>query len=601
MRVQVSRSKNSESFFIIKSFRDKKTGRNTSRVVERLGTRAALEKELGPGVDVRAWADERAGRLTLEEKARTKRIMVGLSPTRRIEQGVQKSFSGGYLFLQSIYHALGLDGICTGIAARHSFKYDLDSILSRLVYGRVLHPASKISTCRFAETLLEAPLFDDHQVYRALEVLAKESDFIQSELYRNSKKVASRRDRILYYDCTNFFFETEEEDGFRQYAHSKENRPNPVVQMGLFMDADGIPLACTIDAGATSEQTTLIPLEEKILKDFGLAKFVVCTDAGLSSATNRIFNSRHERQFITTQSIKKLRGHLKEWALDAGGWQMSGSDKVYDLGELEHVISAEGTPQKVRDTLSDKTFYKQRMIKEEVSNAGKKETFEQLLIVTFSFKYRSYLRSIRAGHIDRALRAIERNPAGLKRRSQHDFRRLIKTTSATRHGEVAEVTVYAIDEAAIAKEARYDGFYGLCTSLDADDIEGILKVNKNRWEIEECFRIIKSEFLARPSFLSRKDRLTAHFLTCFIALLVYRLLERRLGGEHTCSQIIDCLRSMDFKEVRGEGFEPLYVRTPLTDALHEAFGFYTDYEIVTDQAMKEILKKTRKPETLRHS
>jgi transposase len=415
-----------------------------------------------------------------------------------------------------------------------------------------------------------------------------------------SKKITQRRDSILYYDCTNFFFEIEEEDDFRQYGHSKENRPNPIVQMGLFMDADGIPLACTIDAGAKGEQTTLIPLEEKILKDFGLAKFVVSTDAGLSSATNRIFNSQRERQFITTQSIKKLKGHLKDWALDKTGWQMSGHDRVFDLEELEGVLSSDETPQKVKDALSNRTFYKKRMIKEEVSNAGKKETFEQLLIVTFSFKYRSYLRSIRASHINRALRAIEEKPASLKKKNQHDFRRLIKETSATKEGEVADLTVYAIDEAAIQKEARYDGFYGLCTSLDADDIEGILQVNKNRWEIEECFRIIKSEFLARPSFLSRKDRLTAHFLTCFIALLVYRLLEKKLGGKYTCSEIIDCLRSMDFKEVKGEGFEPLYVRSDLTDALHEAFGFYTDFEIVTDRAMKEIIKKTRKPETLRH-
>jgi transposase len=365
--------------------------------------------------------------------------------------------------------------------------------------------------------------------------------------------------------------------------------------MGLFMDADGIPLACTIDAGATGEQTTLIPLEEKILKDFELSKFVVVTDAGLSGIKNRMFNSQGERQFITTQSIKRLKGHLKSWALDQSGWQICGSDKVFDLEEIEKLIYAEETSEKMRESLKSKTFYKERMIKEGVETDGKKEMYEQRLIVTFSFKYRAYQRAIRAGQVDRALRAIEENSPSLKKKNAHDFRRLIKTTSATKHGEVADVVSHTIDESVIAKEAAFDGFYGLCTSLDDSDIEGILRVNKNRWEIEECFRIMKSEFLARPSFLSNKDRLAAHFLTCFIALLVYRILEKKLAGEWTCSEIIDCLRSMNFKEIRGEGFEPLYMRTELTDDFHNTFGFYTDFEIVTDKLMKEIFKKTKKP------
>jgi hypothetical protein len=595
MRVQISRSKNTESFFIIKSFRDKATGKNTSKVVKKLGTRAELKEMLGPDVDVVAWAKAEAKRLTEEEKAGIKRIAVEYDPTLRIEEGVRRSYCGGYLFLQSIYHELKLDDICKDIAARHSFKYDLDAIVSRLIFGRVLYPASKASTCRFSESLIEPPDFSDHQVYRALGVLAEENGYLQSALYKNSKRIVSRKDKILYYDCTNFYFEIEAEDDFREYARSKEFRPNPVVQMGLFMDAGGMPLACTIDAGATGEQTTLIPLEEKIIKDFNLSKFIVVTDAGLSGARNKIFNSKEERQYITTQPIKKLKEHLRKWTLDKAGWSMHGSDEIFDLDELDEVVASVETSPTVRDMLLNKTFYKERMIKEKVVVDGEKRDFEQRLIVTFSFKYRAYLRAVRQGQIERALRAIEHDSSRMERKNQNDFRRLVKRTSATREGEVADVTVYAIDEEVISKEAQYDGFYGLCTSLDADDIEGILLVSKNRWEIEECFRIIKSEFLARPAFLSREDRLTAHFLTCFIALLVYRILENRLGGTYTSCQIIDCLRSMDFKDVKGEGYEPLYMRTELTDALHDAFGFYTDYEIVTDKMMKEIIKKTKKP------
>lgn len=592
MRVQVSKSKNSETFYIIKSFRDKETKKNTSKIVERLGTRQELEAKLGHDVDIMAWAKARAEVLTEEEKQGTKRITLELNPTTRIESGIRKKFCGGYLFLQSIYHELGLDDICADITKRHSYKFDLDAILSRLVYGRVLSPSSKTSTCRFSETLIEPPTFSDHQVFRSLEVLAKENNFIQSKLYKNSKKVVPRRDKILYYDCTNFFFEVEEADGFRNYGRSKEHRPNPLVQMGLFMDASGMPLACHIDPGNTNEQTTLIPLEEKILEDFSLSKFIVCTDAGLSSQANRKFNSVKNRQFITTQSIKTLKAHLKKWALDTSGWYVCGSNDTFNLTDIEEILDSEKTDQTTHDVLFNKTFYKERMIKEKVG--GEKEYFEQRLIVTFSFKYQAYLRSVRQGQIERALRALEKDSSRIDRKGNNDFRRFIEKKSATQEGEVADITTYAINEKTIAKEAQYDGFYGLCTSLDDDDIEGILRVNANRWEIEECFRIMKSDFKARPAYLSRKDRIEAHFLTCYIAFLVFRILEKKLGDKYTCSQILDTLKDIDFKEVRGEGFEPLYTRTELTDDLHDAFGFHTDYEIMTNKAMKEIIKKTKK-------
>jgi hypothetical protein len=593
MHLQISKSRNAESFYIIKSYRDRRTGKNSSKVVERLGTRSQLEEKLGQDVDIEAWARDRARALTIREKAGTSRISVDYDPASRIDPGVLKVYRGGYLFLQSIYHQLGLDRICKEIARSGSFEYDLDAILSRLIYGRILKPASKMSTVRFADTLIERPAIECHQVYRALEVLADQSDLIQAKLYRNSSKVASRKDTILYYDCTNFFFEITEEDELRKYSRSKDHKPNPVVQMGLFMDAEGIPLACSINAGNTNEQTTLIPLEEKILSDFDLSRFVVVTDAGLSSTANRMFNAKGDRQFITTQSVKVLKDHLMRWAMDRRGWRICGSDAVFDLGEVAAILDEGQTDPAAKGVLYDKVFYKRRPIREEV---GGHEPFEQCLIVTFSFKYRAYQRKVRTEQIDRALRAIEKDKSRINRKGQNDFRRLIKQTSVTKDGEVADTSVYAIDADAVAREARYDGFYGLCTSLDADDdIEGILKVSSGRWQIEECFRILKSEFRSRPAYLSRADRITAHFLTCFIALLVFRLLEKKLGGHYTCSQILDTLKSMDFKDVKGEGFEPLYVRSELTDKLHEAFGFHTDYEIVTGAKMKEIIKKTKEP------
>jgi len=591
MQLQITKSKNAESFYIIKSYRDKQSGKTTSKVVEKLGTRAELEAKLGKGVDVVAWGKQRAKELTAKEKESRHKVMVGYDPTRQLERGRRRVFCGGYLFLQSIYFELGLSAIAHDIQERSNFSYDLDAILSRLIYGRILHPSSKVATYEFSKGLLEAPSFEAHQVYRALEVLHRENDFIQAALYKNSAKVVERKTKILYFDCTNFYFEIEEDDEFRRYGASKQHQPLPLVQMGLFMDSEGMPLAFSMDNGAKNEQLTLRPLEEKILEDFELSEFVVVTDAGLSSTANRRFNSRNARQFITTQSIKKLKAHLKSWALDEGGWSLGGADGLFNLNEVRAEIEKAGKGSLIRKALFDKTFYKSRRIKEKDAATG--EDFEQTLIVTFSFKYEAYQASIRQDQIDRAIKAIASSSSRLDKKNQNDYRRFVKKAAHTKHGEACEHTTFSIDEEVIANEALFDGYYGLCTSLDGDDVEGICKVSARRWEIEECFRIMKTELKARPAYLSREERIRAHFLTCFIALLVYRILEKKLGGTFTVSQILDTLKAMDFEEVKGEGYRPLYERSEITDALHEVFGFQTDFEIITNRDMKKIFKKTK--------
>jgi transposase len=343
--------------------------------------------------------------------------------------------------------------------------------------------------------------------------------------------------------------------------------------MGLFMDGDGMPLAFCIIDGSTSEQITLVPLEKKILKDFELSKFVVCTDAGLSSAANRKFNNKGGRAFITTQSIKKLKGYLKSWALDPAGWRLPGGKEVYNINAIDE--------KKHKDS----TFYKQRWVND--------DGLEQKLIVTYSIKYRDYHAKIRESQIERAQKLISTNPKKLKKANQNDYKRFISAKSVTKDGEVADKTHYSINTGIAEQEKIYDGFYGVCTNLD-DDVQTIIKANHRRWEIEECFKIMKSEFKARPVYLSNDDRVKAHFMTCFIPLLIYRLLEKKLGGKFTCCEIIDGLRGMSFLHVKGEGYVPAYTRTDFTDALHDAFGFRTDYEIVTSANMKKILKSTKK-------
>ena len=570
MRLQIIKSKNAQSLYVVKSVYHNK--KRTNKVVEKLGTYENLKESLNE--DPIKWAKNYVEKLNQQEKEGTRNILVKYNPTKIIEKNQQNSFNGGYLFLEKIYYELGLNNICKDISKKYKFEYDLDNILSRLVYGRIIFPASKLATNDLSKRFIEQPNFELQHIYRALEVISKETDFIQSELYKNSLKVSKRNTNILYYDCTNYFFEIEEESGLRQYGPSKEHRPNPITQMGLFMDGDSIPLAFNISSGNTNEQVTLTPLEEKILEDFKLSKFIVCTDAGLASYANRKFNDKDERAFITTQSIKKLKKHLMDWALSADGWHLTGHNKEYNINEINEN----------EEIFKDKIFFKERWIKE--------NDLEQKLIVTYSLKYKNYQRQIRNSQIERAKNAITTKTFKLDKCNQNDYKRFIKRTNITAEGEIAEKKILSINNEIIEKEEKFDGFYGVCTNLE-DNAEEIIKVNQKRWEIEESFRIMKSEFKARPVYLSRDDRITAHFTTCFLSLVLLRFLEKKLEEKYSSSKIIDCLREMNFMESIGNGYIPTYTRTDLTDDLHDKFGFRTDYQIITNHSLKKIFKKIK--------
>lgn len=570
MRLQISKSKNAASLYVIKTVYT--NGKEHTQIVEKLGTIAELEKNLNDQ-DPIEWAKNYTKELNKKEKEERKEVLIKFAPSKQISKDEQHSFNGGYLFLQQIYHYLGLHKICKEISNRYKFTYNLDSILSRLIYGRIIFPSSKLATCELSKNFIEQPDFELQHIYRALEVLSQETDYIQSELYNNSLNICNRNKGILYYDCTNYFFEIEQEEGLKQYGVSKEHRPNPIVQMGLFMDGDGIPLAFCINKGNCNEQTTLKPLEQKILSDFGLSKFIICTDAGLASTANRKFNSIKERAFITTQSLKKLKAHLKDWALDTKGWHISGSNKVYDITELDEKADL------------DKIFYKQRWINE--------DGLEQKLVVTFSLKYKKYQQAIRNRQVERAQKVISTNPKKLKKCNANDYKRFISKSCYTPDGELANREAYGIDADLIAQEAAYDGFYAVCTNLE-DDASAIIRVNRGRWEIEESFRIMKSEFKARPVYLQRDDRIKAHFTTCFISLMIYRLLEKKLSEKYTCDEIISGLKAMNFYQVKGEGYIPTYTRNDFTDDLHDKFGFRTDYQIVNMKQMKKIFRDTKK-------
>lgn len=569
MKVSISKSKNTTIYYLSKSVRV--GNKTTTKTVEKIGTYEEIKKICGD-MDPLDWAKDYAAKRTVEEKSHKQDIIMRFSSSALIDKNMRRSCNAGYLFLQDIYYSLGINQICDSISEKYKFDYDLNDILSMLVYSRIIAPGSKLSSLESAQGFLEQPKCELHQVYRALEVIAKENDFFQAALYKNSQNVINRKKEVLYYDCTNYYFEIEDEDEFRKYGVSKEHRPNPIIQMGMFMDADGIPLAFSLFDGNQNEQPSMSPLEQKIIKDFDTSDFIVCTDAGLSSTANRKFNSIQGRGFVTTQSIKKLKGFLQDFCLEDDGWYLPGSNKKYKLSELNE------------ETDYDKIFYKDRWMNE--------NNLEQHLIVTYSLKYRNYQRTIRERQVDRAKKLIE-SPSKLSKNKTNDPKRFIEQGHCTSEGEVASKTITSLNQNQIDNEEKYDGLYAVCTNLEYD-VSNIIKINQKRWEIEECFRIMKTEFKARPVYLSRKDRITAHFTTCFTALIIYRILEQKLNEKYTCEELIKTIRSMDMMIAPGEGYIPTYTRTDITDVLHDTFGFRTDYQIISQKNMRKILNQTKK-------
>ena len=572
LKVTTSKSKNSESFYISQSYINN-VGKSTSKIIRKLGTLEELSVMLKSDREgVYAWAKEQA-KLETEKynKANNeKTILISFNSNRQLDYGIQKIFEGGYLFFQRIYYELRLDAVCRKIKSRHLYEYDLNAILSDLIYTRILNPSSKYSSYSAACKFLERPTYEIHDVYRALSVLSEECDFIQSEVYKNSSFVTKRKDSILYYDCTNYYFEIEQSEGIKKYGKSKEHRPNPIVQMGLFMDGDGIPLAFSIFPGNSNEQTSLKPLESKILQEFGCKKFIYCSDAGLASESNREFNHIGERAFIVTQSIKKLPKEEREWALNKNEFRRISDNKLVDITNL--------------DADDTELYYK------DIPYTTKK--LHQRLIITYSPKYAAYQRSIRAMQVERAEKMITDGKRKSERRNPNDPARFVSKLAVTEDGEFAD-TKYYLDTEKILNEEKYDGLYAVCTDLLDDSVGDILKVSEGRWQIEECFRIMKTDFSARPVYLQREDRITAHFLTCFLALFFFRVLEKKLNYKYTAKYILDTLKGMNFADIEEQGFMPLYKREEITDDLHEISGFRTDLQFISKREMRTIQKKSK--------
>ena len=575
MYVSITGNKGNQDVYIKQSYR-KDNGKTSSRIYKKLGKyNTLLEQFSGNEKELMDWAKKEAEKETLAYNHQKEKVSLSLSPLARIPLDEERVFNIGYLFLQKICSELRIDNICRNIRNHHKFSYDFHAILTDLIYARILAPSSKLSSYKYCHSLLEPPKYSLQDLYRALSVLAEESDFIQEELYKNSNFIHSRNSKILYYDCTNYYFETEAEDGIKKYGKSKEHRPNPIITMGLFMDADGIPLAFDIFLGNQNEQLTLKPLEKKVIKDFNCSEFVFCSDAGLGGKSNRFLNSFGNRSYIITYSLKKMKKEERELALLPTQFKVPGSNKLIDLRTLDE---------------SDPKVYNTIYYKEYPLVTG---DMDETVIITYSPKYKAYQSKIRNTQIDRAKKIIQSSDKTRKGKGSNDPARFIQRTAVTEDGEIAQKNIYELDKAKILEESMYDGFYAVITNLEGD-IREIININKQRWEIEENFRIMKSEFEARPVFVRREDRIKAHFLTCFISLLVYRLLEKKLGEEFTCSQILETLRNMNVTLLsKDSGYIPSYKRTKITDKLHSSFGFRTDYEFIRKSTMRTIIKETK--------
>ena len=587
MRLKKTITKSNTTYCIIMDYKNLNGKRSTS-VFEALGNDNDLINRFGKEntMDkVQEYIDS-LNKTIKENKELPVKLL--LDPNKQIEKDINRTFFSGHIFLRKIYYQLGIDKICKEIKKKYHFTFDINSIVECLIFARIIWPSSKLSTYEQSKKFIGNYDFDLQHVYRTLTYLAKEIDHIQKDLFNYSNKVIDRNYKVIYYDCTNFFFYTEEND-FQRYGISKQHQPLPLVQMGLFMDADGYPFAMNINPGNTSETKTMIPSEEKFLNDFDMKgkNIIVCTDAAMSSDDIKRFNVKDGRGFIITQSIKKMSDYLQKYALDKKGWRKLGNIK--DTFDLEKIANDKKSKEENYETI----FYK------EIECETK--SVKQTLIITFSFKYQEYQNKIKQHQFDRAIKLVEetnrknkntKNTEKIKiSKNPNDPKRFIKETRTTDTGEIACNIEYMVDQKILEEEQKYSGLYGITTNL-INDTQTVIKVLHNKWEIEESFRIMKEEFDTGTVYLSREDRIKGHFITCYLSLFIYRYLEHQLNDKYTVYEIVKKLQEMKMLELKGKGFVPLQTRDDLTDDLHAFLGLNTDTEIITYKKIKEIYDLT---------
>ena len=446
----------------------------------------------------------------------------------------------GYFFLQDLMKDLKLKEFFREKTRGRKVTFDCYTIHRFLTYARILDPLSKFATWHKLDTYYEKPDFDYQHILRFMDLLEENYGDYLAWLYQQSNSIVKRDTSVLYYDCSNFYFECEQADeevvdevtgevvrGMRQYGISKEHRPNPIVEMGLFTDSKGIPITMCLHPGNTGEQLTAIPLEQEVLRMLPGAKFIYCADAGLGSYNIRKFNSMGGRAFIVTQSVKKLSEPLKEAVFNDHDYRLLSNDKpismkhmkTFDRHDEKNLELYNDFAYKVieADKAVDLGLYEEKTLKNgRTIQVKAKGLLKQRIIITFSRKLMEYQRTVRGRQVERAKKLLALNDAEEIKKGPNDVKRFMKRTAKTKSGEEAEVT-YILDKEKIAEEEKYDGYYAAATNL-TDPAKDILAVSHKRYQIEDCFRVMKTNFNGRPVNHRLRERIRAHFLICYTAL-----------------------------------------------------------------------------------
>lgn len=601
------------TYYIQQGFRNGK--KTTTKNIKRLGKHSEL---LLITDDPLEYAKNEVKKMNEEYRSGRSEFVVTMDFNERISSSDfpcsnSTSLNIGYLYLKDIYAKLNLSDFFKSVSSDRKITYDCNKICQFLTYARILDPASKYGTYDKLDTYYEKPQVEYQHMIRFLDILDRNSDQYLKHLFDNSENIVKRDTSVMYYDCTNYFFETEKPDeeivdevtgeiilGLRQFGISKENKTSPIVEMGLIMDSRGIPISMCIYPGNTNEQLTAVPLEKEVIKMTGNKKFIYCADAGLGSYNIRKFNDMGGRAYIVTQSVKKLGQEIKDIVFNDSNYRLLSNDDAITLKEMR-TFNKKGANNlslyndfayKVipANTAMDTGLYEEKVYKNGRTKKVKaKGTLHQYIIVTFSRKMMEYQRTIRERQLERAKKLLRlKDPEKIKK-GPNDIRRFLKNTSS-------DTANYVLDMDKIHEEEKYDGFYAVATNLD-DSAKDILAVAQNRYKIEDCFRIMKTNFDARPVFLRKPERIRAHFLICYTALLIYRLMECKLDDNLThvtTSNLIKTLRNMNVVNMDDMYYKSIYSGSQALDALERCFELQLNRKYYRPSDLNKIVKKFSK-------
>lgn len=601
------------TYYIQQGFRNGK--KTTTKNIKRLGKHSEL---LLITDDPLEYAKNEVKKMNEEYRSGRSEFIVTMDFNERIPStdspcSNSTSLNIGYLYLKDIYAKLNLSDFFKSVSSDRKITYDCNKICQFLTYARTLDPASKYGTYDKLDTYYEKPQVEYQHMIRFLDILDRNSDKYLKHLFDNSENIVKRDTSVMYYDCTNYFFETEKPDeeivdevtgeiilGLRQFGISKENKTSPIVEMGLIMDSRGIPISMCIHPGNTNEQLTAVPLEKEVIKMTGNKKFIYCADAGLGSYNIRKFNDMGGRAYIVTQSVKKLGQEIKDIVFNDSNYRLLSNDDAITLKEMRTFNKKDANNLSLyndfaykvipANTAMDTGLYEEKVYKNGRTKKVKtKGTLHQYIIVTFSRKMMEYQRTIRERQLERAKKLLRlKDPEKIKK-GPNDIRRFLKNTSS-------DTANYVLDMDKIHEEEKYDGFYAVATNLD-DSAKDILAVAQNRYKIEDCFRIMKTNFDARPVFLRKPERIRAHFLICYTALLIYRLMECKLDDNLThvtTSNLIKTLRNMNVVNMDDMYYKSIYSGSQALDALEKCFELQLNRKYYKPSDLNKIVKKFSK-------